>query len=763
MAKTKKVTKKTYSPVVKTKPKTKKSKFKKKKEENTNPLCMEKQFRKKAVVYKIIDDSIVEPNNASIVYSEEDDSFHEVKPNAGHCSDKTSTPLTSKPLLCSPKLLFKKSPKSKNGDFTTPMKEQVNNVSNMLSNVSIILHQISEGNKTCNQKTENLKKDVKSVKETQNNHSGENSNVSKNENLEKNVEYLKETQKITEKNSNVSKNESLSHTPNNKYVSQLHVKLNTSTKNDQSLNKAPPSSIEKAEIDNSKLEYDSFLQEFYLKTNPHVITEKNQDMSWDQFSVTEKFNISDMIKIDPNLAEFINAPGSTDEKMKYLILKLGELADENETLKKHVDWLTDKYNQQNIELEKQFYPTEDGDKDIETKNPEEMLREYYKLNNKYQALNNHLDDTLRHKETYKKALVLTKSERDALEKDLVRLNEFDDDRERMSELLNIQTALRQDLKNSTDRNTGLRHELKCLNEENFRLRHEMTNAQRIIHELKTNNEKQKHELENLQAICNSQQEEINKNCNLENSYNSKNWFEQVLDEENYDSQNENTDNETDSHNSQSDISLDSVSSGDIENYIENDPIESNENELIRGNYIYNTNFPFRQSLGNKHFIPTSDPIKVKLRDKKINKVCRYYLRDSCKFDQDCLFLHPTQHQSVSHNSHEMTNPPNTHFRSPAHQNHKFPYSSRLKTPPNQRSYPLNQYQVRRYPNSPVRESPYPLENYDREFRSYGKNTWNPHRNEPCFYFMRGVCRYGSGCHFFHPTPETSIHLPHPQH
>ena len=379
------------------------------------------------------------------------------------------------------------------------------------------------------------------------------SDNTRNVKLEKN-----EPQNITsEENTNESKNEfSVSDlTPKTKFISQLQVTLITTPKNDQTINKDTS--------ENSKIEYDSFLNEFYLKANPHAVTGKNHDMSWEQFSVNDKFNLSDMVKIDPNLAEFNNATGSIDDKMKYLILKLGELAEENETLKKHVDWLTDKYNQQNVELEKQFLPLNDCDKNIETKDPEEMIREYYKLSHKYHALNNHLDDALRHKESYKKALILTKSEKDSLEKDLIQLNDFDDDRERMSELLNIQSTLRLDLKNSTDRNTGLRQEIKCLNEENFRLRQELRNSHKKLTELTHKNENQKHELESLQTICNSPQEEINKNINLKNSYNnSKSWFEQVLDEENYDSQEENSTNETDLHNSHTDISLDSVSSGE---------------------------------------------------------------------------------------------------------------------------------------------------------------------------------------------------------
>ena len=108
MGRTKKCTKKIITPVslLKDKPKSKNSKFKKKKETNPNSLCKKKQLRKKPVIYKIIDDSIVEPNNTSVVYSEEDDSFHEVKPDKAYNSDKTSTPPYTKTPLKQSKTAF---------------------------------------------------------------------------------------------------------------------------------------------------------------------------------------------------------------------------------------------------------------------------------------------------------------------------------------------------------------------------------------------------------------------------------------------------------------------------------------------------------------------------------------------------------------------------------------------------------------------------------------------------------------------------------
>ena len=733
------------------------------KNKKVKPLC------KKAVIYNIIDDSIVEPNNTNVVYTDEDDSFHEVKPKSKCTSDKTSTPLKPYPPIRSPKQLFKC---LESGNFSqsvklghkTPMREQVTNVSNLLSNVSIILQQISESNESHSHKVEVILDD---------NPSNENRPIEKNSDV-----MPKTVENISLGDNNTKKNDpsNLGQTPdlNQKYVSQLHVNLSTTSKNSTTASKTLLD--EKIQTENSNIEYDSFLQEFHIKNHPHVNENNTKDMSWDQFFQNEKFDISDMVKIDPNLAEFINAPGSNDEKMKYLILKLGELAEQNEELKKHVEWLSDQYNKQNIELEKQFLPLNDSAKNIEEKNPEELLREYHKLNHKYHALNNHLDDALRHKESYKKALVLTKTEKDSLEKDLLKLNEFDDDRERMNELLNIQSTLRLDLKNSTDRNTGLRHDIKTLNEENYRLRHELSNAQRKITELKHLNEKQKIELENLQEVCNLQQKDLNvfsddKDTDLSAfSYNnSKSWIEQVLDEEKY------SDNDDDSQNCSTDISLESVSSGDLDNSIhyppENGPIEVSDTEKVE-DYFYNKNFFFRQSsFESKYFQTTSDPIKVKLRNKNHNTICKYYLSDSCKFKEKCHFLHPNQpnhppnsysnYRSAQNNYHKTPNSPQN-LRSPSHQFR----SRRLNTHPNQSSFPLQgkpNFQVRNFPNSPVRGSPYPSENYDREYRSYGRNTWNPNRNETCFYYMRGVCRYGSGCHFYHPPPTTSPLQPHPQH
>ena len=716
---------------------------------------------KKVVIYNIVDDSIEEPNNTKVVYSDEDDSFHEMKPNLGCISDKTSTPFKPKSVMRSPKLLFKSlesgdSSQLVNYDLKTPMKEQVTNVSNMLCNVSNILQQISDSNESFSQKIQ-IEGSTKDENLSKGNTSKANKSI---------VNVTSEGETIS-KNENTILNQSI--VKNQKYVSQLHVNLSI-TPQKNALDR------EKTQTDNSNIEYDSFLQEFYLKTNPHAVNVNNtKDMSWDQLFPNEKFDISDMAKIDKNLTDFLNASGSTDEKMKYLILKLGELADQNETLKKHLEWLNDQYNKQNIELEKQFLPINENDKEIETKNPEEILKEYYKLNNKYNALNNHLDDALRHKESYKKALVLVKSEKDALENDLIKLNEYDDDRERMSELLNIQTALRQDLKSSTDRNTGIRLELKAVNEENFRLKHELTNAQRKINELKHIIENQNKDIENLQEICNLQQKEINENnANTDKdfsafSYNDKSWYEQVLDEEKY------SDEDNDSQKSSTDISVDSVSSGDLDSYVhENGLLEVSDSEKIEENHFYNRNFTVRRSLfDSKYFQTTDDPIKVKLKTKNYEKICKYYIRNMCKFKENCLFLHPNppNNHQIPYNSYHRMSSPKSHYRTPAYlknqRDHTYqqnPWNRRYDTPPNQRYLPRDQikpnFQVRNFPNTPVQETPYPAENHDREYRSYGKNIWNPHKNETCFYHLRGICRYGAGCHFYHPPLSTSPHQPH---
>ena len=725
------------------------------------------KFKKKVPIYNIIDDSIVEPNNSNVVYSDEDDSFHEIKPKTGSISENTSTPLKPKAPKHSPKLLFKclntgNLSQSVKLDRKKSMRKKVSDVSNMLSNVSVILQQISDSNKSFSNNREGSAKDE--------NLSNENSSNEIISNVKPKIEEIN----ISFGENNLSKNENSiveQKLDNSKiYTSQLQVNLSTNTKNITATKTS--FEVEKTQVDNSKIEYDSFLQEFYIKANPHVIENNTKEMSWEQFSENEKFDLSDMVKIDPNLEEFISAPGSTDEKMKYLILKLGELAEQNETLKKHVEWLSDQYNKQNIELEKQFLPmNHDIAKNIEEKNPEELLREYYILHHKYNALNNHLDDALRHKESYKKALVLSKSEKDALEKDLINLNEFDDDRERMNELLNIQSDLRLDLKNSTDRNTGLRHDIKTLNEENYRLRHELSNAHRKITELKHINEKQKQELENLQEICNLQQKDLNtfsKDKDIDFSAlsynNSKSWIEQVLDEEKY--------SDSNSQHESTDISLESVSTGDLNIStsipFENDPVEVSDTEKIEENYFYRKNFFVRpSSLESKYFQSTSDPIKVKLRSKNHNTICKYFMRNNCRFAENCLFLHPKQPIHPPHVHHyKNRSPPNNYHRSTASpQNQRNPHF-RLQATPNQRSFQTHNkpdFQVRNFPNSPVRETPYPSENYEREYRSYGRNTWNPHRNETCFYFMRGVCRYGSGCHFYHPPPKNSPLSPYPQH
>ena len=77
-----------------------------------------------------------------------------------------------------------------------------------------------------------------------------------------------------------------------------------------------------------------------------------------------------------------------------------------------------------------------------------------------------------------------------------------------------------------------------------------------------------------------------------------------------------------------------------------------------------------------------------------------------------------------------------------------------------KSHPRNPYTrsptpyLMSYPNSPTKNQPNP---HDREYHSYGRNTWNPEKNEPCYYYLKGVCRYGSGCYFYHPQPNSPPH------
>ena len=112
MAKTRKNAKKPVSTENPTKAKVKslKSKIKKKKETlsyYTHTPKLRKKRQKKVIVYDILGDSIVEPKNTSIIYSEEDDSFHETTSQPCKLSEKTSTPLRPQRVLKSPKLHLK--------------------------------------------------------------------------------------------------------------------------------------------------------------------------------------------------------------------------------------------------------------------------------------------------------------------------------------------------------------------------------------------------------------------------------------------------------------------------------------------------------------------------------------------------------------------------------------------------------------------------------------------------------------------------------
>ena len=221
------------------------------------------------------------------------------------------------------------------------------------------------------------------------------------------------------------------------------------------------------------------------------------------------------------------------------------------------------------------------------------------------------------------------------------------------------------------------------------------------------------------------------------------------------------------------------------------------NEEIENNCFYNTNFQIRKFSGNEHFLPTSDPIKVKLKSKKSNIICKYFLKNMCNLYDDCPFFHPyhpeeqypfnpdilpspvqkrPNHDQNSKNSHQSqyqnyedknrTHNPKKSYSTyrgvhsesyPPLENPKFPTQRHprdfyISRPKHER--PISP--LRRYPNSPTKNQPNP---YDREYQTYGKNTWNPEKNEPCYYYLKGVCRYGSGCYFYHPLSNT--HQPNP--
>ena len=757
MAKTKKKTQKTsIENSFKVKSKSQKGKFKKKKvtkhgeTELSNPFLKEKQLQKKVKIYKIVDDSIVEPKNSSIVYSEEDDSFHKVKSSA--ISEKTSTPLRPKHSLRSPKLHFKNQLSGIKPNFATPISEHVTNVSNILSNVSNIIKEISESNSSFSQMREKQTVNGKNKQNLNTNETNINSTVSLSSHKDDNPDLDK------------------------KFVSKMNITLSSINKHDV---EKSPSNI----TNNSHMQYDSFLNEFYLKANPNVVTEKaNTDMSWDQHSIHQSLDLSEMIKIDPALAEFLNAPGPMDNKMKYLITKMCSLMEENEVLKKHLDWLNDKYNAQNIELKKLISPTDDN---IECKTLGEMKKEYYKLKNHYETIDNHLENSLRQKETYKKAMLLHKSEKETLENNLINLWEIEDDKLRINELLNIQSEIQIDLKNTKDKNLDIKREIKILENENVNLKQELKNSQIICNEHKKEINNLKYEVKNLEHICNRQQNELNaltKNDDPNPEENSKSWYEQVLDEEYYGSSNsEHSQSETNSNCSAHNMTLESISSNDdIDKYTDFYQQENPESEYgeILENHFYNCNFRVRQSLENEHFQATSDPIKVKLRTQKSQIVCKFQVNNVCKNGENCPYLHQYQNQDNSRNlsSNHQTNHYRTSKRASSTNNannslirpnfypQRFPAQQfsrwlRSQTPRRKSSY-LPRSGVKNFPNSPERDLVLnSYENQEREYRSYGRNSWNPDKNETCYYYLRGVCRYGSGCHFYHPTPNAN----HPNH
>ena len=234
--------------------KSQKVKFKKKKESGQLIPPKKKRLQNKAIVYDIVEDSIIEPKNTSIFYSEEDDSFHEVVQESDPPSGKTSTPLPSrsKAVLPSPKLRLttKSPPKSQ---LKTPMRDQVANVSNILSNMSDIMKQISEGNNSFGFKEINSNLDTNEAKTPQLQHQVYDSSEKKSHS----IDILNPKEVRLPSDSPESENKT--------YVSQLEINLSTADKNTNAC----------CSVNSSKNQYDSFLQEFYLNTNPHAVCVKN--------------------------------------------------------------------------------------------------------------------------------------------------------------------------------------------------------------------------------------------------------------------------------------------------------------------------------------------------------------------------------------------------------------------------------------------------------------------------------------------------------
>ena len=756
MAKTRKNVKKPVSTEnpTETKVKSFKTKMKKKKEplsHNTHTPKLRKKRQKKVIVYDILGDSISEPKNTSIIiYSEEDDSFHEITSQPGTLSEKTSTPLIPRRVLNSPKIHLNYDC-LKNSNFTTPMKEQVSNVSNILSNVSNIIKQISDSNSsfsilksTDTNRPENNDMEIVG-KQPYNTCVTPSKNVLSNKSLNQN------------KVSNAI-DHNIEGEINKTYVSKLNVNLSTIDQN---------VTVNTNNISN--IQTDSFLQEFFLKTNPQANTEKStleKSLSWDQNVVDYSLELSQMIKIDPSLADFVDAPGSIENKMKFLITRICGLIEENECLKKHVDWLSEKYKQ-NMDKKEQK---------SELQNPElpnDILNEYQKLKHQFKTINNQLDETCRQKDNYKKSMLLLKAEKEAFESQLINLNEIEDDKLRMSELLNKQTEISVEISNIRKKNSELKQDIKILKNENSDLRQNLTNANLIISDQRDGLLDQNLELRNLEIVCKNQKLEIEKlesNESESKNENSKSWIEQVLEEEYY----TDSDNQTESD---IDLSFESISSNPLtENEFEKfhkPPYDYNQSEISdsgsTSNVFYRKNYQIKKFTGNEHFLPTSDPIKVKLKTKKSNIICKYFLKNQCNLHDDCPYFHPYHPEEEfpfnpdilpsSDTLHRPTNNQKTKNpqKSPNYHNYdrKFYSTSRgverVPTAPKAQNnqHPVSPY-LKTYPNSPSKYQPNPLE---REYHSYGKNSWNPERNEPCYYYLKGVCRYGSGCYFYHPQPE----------
>ena len=394
-------------------------------------------------------------------------------------------------------------------------------------------------------------------------------------------------------------------------------------------------------------------------------------------------------------------------------------------------------------------------------------------------------------------MLLFKAEKEAFENELIQLNEFEDDKLRMNELLNKQTALMLETENTRGKNLELRQDNKILKKEISDLKQDLINANLIISDQRDGLLDQNLEIKNLEIFCNNQQKEIEnlsqklkfEPINNVDQNMSKSWVEQVLDEY-YENDSDNQSN-TDHDLSFESISSNSLTENETEKNIpslgDHNYILESENEEMSENAFYNSNFKIRKFTGNEHFIPTLDPIKVKLKSKVSNILCKYFLKNMCNRGDDCPYLHPFHPEEefpynpdiLPSSNNQLKNIFNLNQKTP-NRNHHFDHKNHTlnqkefnstnhrgvvkkssstpnqwhpRNPPTSRSKNEipNPY-MRSYPNSPTKFQPYPE---DREYHSYGRNTWNPEKNEPCYYYLKGVCRYGSGCYFYHPQPNNS--------